>query len=104
MSCISVLKDLASKLGPMFAHLSQQFIDTGVIPSGQLQASAPLQKGDRSVARNYRSISLTCVHANYLKRMFAQILWHIWMNINFVQTDSMHSIKSIAVKLSRSQS
>ena len=37
-----VLKELATELGPVFAHLFQQSIDTGEIPkNGLLQISAP---------------------------------------------------------------
>ena len=58
-----VLKELASKLGPMFAHLFQQSIDTGEIPmEWSLANMCPLyKKGDRSLACNYRPVSLTCV-------------------------------------------
>ena len=44
----SVLKELASQLGPMFAHLFQQSIDTGGNPKGMFE------KEDRSLVCNYR--------------------------------------------------
>ena len=58
-----VLKELASELGPVFAHLFQQSIDTGEIPKEWSLANiCPLfKKGDRSLACNYRPVSLTCV-------------------------------------------
>ena len=87
----------------MFAHLFQQSVDTGEIPKGWSLANiCPLyKKGDRSLACNYRPVSLTCVpNANYLNILFVQILWHTWMNINSCQIDNMHSGKNIAVKLS----
>ena len=48
----SVLKQLASEFGPVFAHLFQQSIDTGEIPKGWSLANiCPLFKiGDRSLA------------------------------------------------------
>ena len=57
-----VLKELAMELGPVFAHLFQQSIDTGEIPKEWSLANiCPLfKKGDRSLARNYRPVSLTC--------------------------------------------
>ena len=57
-----VLKEFASELGPVFAHLFQQSIDTGEIPKEWSLANVcPLfTKGDRSLARNYRPVSLTC--------------------------------------------
>ena len=40
-----VLKELATELGPVFAHLVQQSIDTGEIPrNGLLQISAPFSR------------------------------------------------------------
>ena len=54
-----VLKELATELGPVFAHLFQQSIDTGEIPKEQSLANiCPLfQKSDRSLACNYRPVS-----------------------------------------------
>ena len=49
-----VLKELATELGPVFAHLFQQSIDTGEIPkNGLLQISAPFS---RRVAGHLRAI------------------------------------------------
>ena len=58
-----VLKELAIELGPIFAHLFQQSIDKGEIPKELSLANiCPLfKKGDRSLACNYRPVSLTCV-------------------------------------------
>ena len=58
-----VLKELATELGPVFAHLFQQSIDKGEIPKEWSLANiCPLfKKGDRSLACNYRPVSLTCV-------------------------------------------
>ena len=49
-----VLKELASALGPMFAHLFQQSIDTGEIPKEWSLANICPQykKGDRPLACN----------------------------------------------------
>ena len=76
-----VLKELASELGPVFAHLFQQSIDTGEIPrEWSLANTFPLfKKGDRSSACNYRPVSLTCVPC----KLYALTSWHIWKNINF---------------------
>ena len=57
------LKDLATELGPVFAHLFQKSLDTGEIPKEWSLANiCPLyKKGDRALACNYRPVSLTCV-------------------------------------------
>ena len=59
---------LESELGPVFAHLFQQSIDTGEIrKKWSLANICPLfKKGDRSLACNYRSVSLTCVPCKLL--------------------------------------
>ena len=58
-----VLKELANELGPVFAHLFQQFLDMDEIPKKWLLANiCPLfKKGDRAFACNYCPVSLTCV-------------------------------------------
>ena len=67
----SVLKELASELGPMFAHLFQQSIDTGEIPKEWSLANiCPLyKKGDRSLACNYRPVSQTCIPCKLLEHI-----------------------------------
>ena len=58
-----VPKELATELGPVFAHLFQQSIDTGEIPKEwSLATICPLfKKSDRSLACNHRPVSSTCV-------------------------------------------
>ena len=65
-----VLKELASELGPVFAHLFQQSIDSGEIPKEWSLANiCPLfKKADRSLACNYRPVSLTCVPCKLLEQ------------------------------------
>ena len=55
-----VLKELATELGPVLAHLFQQSIDTGEIPKEWSLANiCPLfKKSDGSLACNYRPVSL----------------------------------------------
>ena len=66
-----VLKELANELGPVFAHLFQQSLDTDAIPKERLLANiCPLfKKGDRALACNYRHVSLTCVPCKLLEHI-----------------------------------
>ena len=66
-----VLKELASELGPVFAHLFQQSVDPGEIPKEWSLANiCPLyKKGDRSLACNYLPVSLTCVPCKLLEHI-----------------------------------
>ena len=75
-----VLKELASELGPVFAHLFQQSIDMGEIPKEWSLANiCPLfKKGDRSLACNYRPVSLTCVPCKLLEHIVcSNIMAHL---------------------------
>ena len=75
-----VLKELAKELGPVFAHLFQQSINTGEIPrEWSLANICPLfQKGDRSLACNYRPVSLTCIPCKLLEHIVcSNIMGHL---------------------------
>ena len=75
-----VLKELATELGPIFAHLFQQSIDSGDIPKEWTLAhiSPLLKKGDRSLACNYRPVSLTCVPCKLLEHIVcSNIMAHL---------------------------
>ena len=66
-----VLKELASELGPVFAHLFQKSIDMVEIPKEWSLANiCPLfKKGGRSLACNFRPVSLTCAPCKLLKHI-----------------------------------
>ena len=75
-----VLTELATELGPVFAHLFQQSIDTGEIPKEWSLANiCPLfKKSDRSLACNYRPVSLTCVPCKLLEHIVcSNIMAHL---------------------------
>ena len=75
-----VLKELATELGPVFAHLFQQSIDKGEIPKEWSFANiCPLfKKGDTSIACNYRPVSLTCVPCKLLEHIIcSNIMAHL---------------------------
>ena len=75
-----VLKELATELGPIFTHLFQQSIDSGDIPKEWTLANiSPLfKKGDRSLACNYRPVSLTCVPCKLLEHIVcSNIMAHL---------------------------
>ena len=97
-----VPKELATELGPVFAHLFQQSIDTGETSKEWSLANIfPLfKKSDRSLVCNYRPVSLTCVPCKLLEHIVCSISWLILMNTNSCQIDNMHSGKDIVVKLS----
>ena len=75
-----VLKELATELYPVFAHLFQKSLDTGEIPNEWSLASiCPLhKKGDRALAYNHRPVSLTCVPCKLLEHIVcSNIMAHL---------------------------
>ena len=75
-----VVKELATELGLVFAHLFQQSIDTGEIPKEWSLANICLifKKSDRSLACNYCSVSLTCVPCKLLEHIVcSNIMVHL---------------------------
>ena len=76
----SVLKELATELGPVFAHLFQKSLDTGEIPKEWSLANiCPLYKtGDRALACNYRRVSLTCAFCKLVEHIVcSNIMAHL---------------------------
>ena len=75
-----VLKELATELVQFFAHLFQKSLDTGEIPKEWSLANiCPLyKKGDRTLASNYRPVSLTCVPCKLLEHIVcSNIMAHL---------------------------
>ena len=75
-----VLKELATELDPVFAHLFQQSMNTDEIPKKWSLANiCPLfKKSDRSLACNYRPVSLTCVPCKLLEHIVcSNIMAHL---------------------------
>ena len=75
-----VLKELATELGLVFAHLFQKSLDTGQIPKEWSLANicTLYKKGDRALACNYRPVSLTCVPCKLLEHIVcSNIMAHL---------------------------
>ena len=75
-----VFKELATELGPEFAHLLQQSIDTGEIPKAcSLANICPLfKKNDKTLAWNYRPVYLICVPCKLLEHIVcSNIMAHL---------------------------
>ena len=90
-----VLKEMATELGPIFAHLFQQSIDSGDIPKEWTLANiSPLfKKGDRLLACNYRPVSLTCVPCKLLEHIVcSNIMAHLDEHIKLL-SDKQHAFR-----------
>ena len=89
-----VLKELAMELGSVLAHLFQQSIDTGEIPKEWSLANicTLFKKGDRSLARNYRPVSLTCIPFKVLEHIAcSNIMAHL--DEHDLLSDRQHALR-----------
>ncbi|KAJ8042793.1 RNA-directed DNA polymerase from mobile element jockey [Holothuria leucospilota] len=74
-----ILKLAAEEVAPALCSIFQKSLDTGVLPSSWLCAniSPVFKKGDRSLASNYRPVSLTSICCKVLEHIIhSQIMGH----------------------------
>lgn len=89
-----ILKELANELGGVFAHLFQQSLDLGKVPTDWSLANiCPLfKKGDRALPSNYRPVSLTSIPCKLLEHIVcSDIMAH--MNKHKVISDRQHAFR-----------
>ena len=86
-----VLKEFATELGLVFAHLFQKSLDTGEIPKEWFLANiCPLyEKGDRALACNYRPVSLTCAPCKLLEHIVCSNIMAHLDEYQLLQVDNM---------------
>ena len=75
-----ILRELSHELAPILASLFQQSLDQGQLPNDWIKANVVpiLKKGKRSLASNYRPLSLTSVTSKILEHI---ICHHIWKHL-----------------------
>ena len=90
-----VLKELATELGLVFAHLYQQSTDTGEIPKEWSLANiCPLfKKNERSLACNYRPVSLTCVPCKLLEHIVCSNIMAHHLDEYKLLSDRQHAFR-----------
>ena len=91
-----MLKDLATELGPAFAHLFQKALDTDEIPKEWSLANVcPLYKmGERALAYNYHPVSLTCVPCKLLEHIVCPNIMAHLDEYNFSHIDNIYLEKA----------
>ena len=90
-----ILQLAANELAPALQIIFQKSLDTGKLPLSWSQANiAPIfKKGDRSLAENYRPISLTSICCKILEHIiFTNIMNHF--DCYSVLTDRQHGFRS----------
>ena len=90
-----ILQLAANELAPALQIIFQKSLDTGKLPLSWSQANiAPIfKKGDRSLAENYRPISLTSICCKILEHIiFTNIMNHF--DCYTVLTDRQHGFRS----------
>ena len=76
----TIIKEHREIIAPMLTHLFQQSIDNGSVPMDWKKANicAIFKKGDRTICKNYRPVSLTCVMCKILEHVVAShIMSHL---------------------------
>ena len=68
-----ILKKLRVELAPIIKVIFEQSLETGKLPADWCRANfTPIfKKGDKSMAANYRPISLTCILCKILEHILA---------------------------------
>ena len=88
------LKEFAAELSPAMTLIFQASLQQGELPDDWKQANvAPIfKKGDRSIAANYRPISLTSVCSKILEHIIhSQIMRHL--DIHQILSDQQHGFR-----------
>ena len=89
-----ILKMAATEVAPILSLIFQKSLDTGILPSPWLCANiSPIfKKGDRSVASNYRPVSLTSICCKTLEHIIhTQIMHHF--DTHSIITDRQHGFR-----------
>ena len=89
-----ILKLTAEEIAPVLTLIFQRSIDTGEIPVSWLRANiTPIfKKGDRTLASNYRPVSLTSICSKLLEHIIhSQIMRHL--DHYKVLTDKQHGFR-----------
>lgn len=94
-----ILKLAAEEVAPALCSIFQKSLDTGVLPSSWLCAniSPVFKKGDRSLASNYRPVSLTSICCKSLSTLYTLKLWVTLITTQLSQTGSMALDNAILV-------
>ena len=68
-----LLKELRDEIAPIIKVIFDKSLQTGTLPTEWLTANVMpvFKKGDKSLAANYRPISLTCILCKVLERILA---------------------------------
>ena len=71
-----ILRELSHELAPILASLFQQSLDQGQLPNDWIKANVVpiLKKGKRSLASNYRPLSLTSVTSKILEHITVYVI------------------------------
>ena len=71
-----LLRELSHELAPILASFFQQSLDQGQLPNDWIKANVVpiLKKGKRSLASNYRPLSLTSVTSKILEHITVYVI------------------------------
>ena len=88
-----ILKEMASKIAPILTIIFRKSINSGTPPSDWLKAHSIHKKNDRTIASNYRPISLTSIPCKILEHIISTSIHKHLENYNIL-TDRQHGFRS----------
>ena len=90
-----ILQIAAEELAPALSLIFQRSLDTGDLPESWLRANiSPIyKKGDRTLAENYRPVSLTSVCCKVLEHIIHSNIMHHF-DTHSIFTDKQHGFRS----------
>ena len=91
-----LLKDFADDIAPILRVIFQQSLDSGQVPEDWKKANiaAVFKTGERSIAANYRPVSLTCVSCKVLEYIvFKSIMDHV--DIHKILVHFQHGFRAL---------
>ena len=91
-----LLKDFADEIAPILRVIFQQSLDTGKVPEVWKKANIAtvFKKGERSIAANYRHVSIICVSCKVLEHIvFKSIMDHV--DIHKILVHFQHGFRAL---------
>ncbi len=89
-----ILKEMSPTIAPILTTIYQKSLDSGILPSDWLKAHiVPIyKKSDRTIASNYRPVSLTSIPCKILEHIVSKSI-HNHLQTHNILTDVQHGFR-----------
>ena len=91
-----ILKELSSELAPILTAIFHQLLSTGELPREWTKANVTpvFKKGNKSLAENYRPVSLTCVTCKIFEHIICSHI-HTHLERHSILTTLQHGFRAL---------